>query len=100
MAITSAMTALFGLLPGPLVYGYLYDISCTLFRDHDHNRGDCLQYDIESIKNYVMRLSGGLSVIPFCIDVALVLAVKNLNLYIEPPIDIGDKKTEEEETSL
>ena len=85
MAITSAVTSLFGQLPGPLVYGYLYDLSCTLHRDQDDKSGDCLQYDNELIKNLVMRFSGCVIIIPLLVDAMLVLIVRNLDLYLEPP---------------
>ena len=103
MAITSALSALFGQLPGPLVYGYLYDVSCTLFRDHDTDQGDCLQYDIESVKNYVMRFSAAISIIPLLADVVLVFVVRNLDLYLEPPIKFdpsGEDESGDAETSV
>ena len=50
MALMSAITALFGQLPGPLVFGYFYDLSCIRFRDQENQAGDCLQYDNDLIK--------------------------------------------------
>ncbi len=110
MAITSAMTSLFAQLPAPLIYGYLYDISCTLFRDQEGEQGDCLQYDIESIANNIVRFSAGMSIVPLLADLALVGAVRKTNLYLEPVKDQQDEikandpaagnMSEEAETSL
>ena len=109
MAITSAVTSLFGQLPGPLVYGYLYDLSCTLHRDHDEKSGDCLQYDNELIKNLVMRFSACVIIVPLLVDAVLVLIVRQLDLYLEPPTPLlnafneakrSEKREDTAETSV
>lgn len=110
LAVTSATLSLFGQLPGPLVYGYLFDISCKAFRSED-GTGDCLQYDNEMIKNYVIRFSAMITIIPLILDIVLLFCVKNIDLYIEPINEIemktedkevggGEEEEEEDETSV
>ena len=109
MALMSAVTALLGQLPGPLVFGYLYDLSCTRFRDQESQTGDCLQYDTELIKNHVVKFAACVTIISLCLDVVLVFIVKQgqLDLYLEPAPPINafneaekSEKGEEAETSV
>ena len=108
MALMSAVTALLGQLPGPLVFGYLYDLSCTRFRDQESQTGDCLQYDNDLIKNRVVKFAAYVTIISLCLDVVLVFIVKKsqLDLYLEPAPPINafneakSEKGEEAETSV
>lgn len=84
MAIVSAATALFGQFPGPLFAGYLYDLSCEQFRQYEDGAGECLSYSIDSIKNWVIRLSAGLHIISLLGEVVIVFLARDLNLYAEP----------------
>ena len=84
MAIVSAATALFAQFPGPLFAGYLYDLSCEQFRQYEDGAGECLSYSIDSIKNWVIRLSAGLHIISLLGEVVIVFLARDLNLYAEP----------------
>ena len=99
MAIMSAITALFGKFPGPLVYGFLYDLSCSRFRDEEGKTGECLQYDNDLIKKFVVKFAAFATIIPLVADVLLVYIVRKLNLYLEPPpiIAFHEEKNENEE---
>ena len=98
MAIVSAATALFGQFPGPLFAGYLYDLSCEQFRQYEDGIGECLSYSIDSIKNWVIRLSAGLHIISLIGEVIIVFLARDLNLYAEPLNNLimkRDNNTEE-----
>ena len=106
MAIMSAATALFGHFPGPLFSGYLWDLSCNQFRQYEYGTGECLSYDIDSIKNYVIRLSAGLHIISLIVEIIIVFLARDLNLYLEPLNNLinyrsdAPKTKDEEETTL
>ncbi len=54
LALTSATLSLFGQFPSPLLYGHLFDKSCSEFRTDgaaiDSTSADCLHYDVDLLK--------------------------------------------------
>lgn len=98
MAIVSAATALFAQFPGPLFAGYLYDLSCEQFRQYEDGAGECLSYSIDSIKNWVIRLSAGIHIISLLGEVIIVFLARDLNLYAEPLNNLVlNRRTENQE---
>lgn len=50
-----------GFIPGPIVYGYLLDLSCLLWPTDCENEGFCYFYDVKNISIFGTEFYGGLN---------------------------------------
>lgn len=67
LGLQSAIWRIFGTIPGPLIFGALFDSSCLQWQDECGNRGNCWIYDNRSLSIYAMSFG-----IP-CLTIAAVL---------------------------
>lgn len=53
----SAFTRTFGNIPGPLIFGALFDASCILWEEECGRRGNCWLYDNDNLSIYIISLA-------------------------------------------
>ena len=67
LGIESSVTRAFGSVPGPLLFGLIFDVSCLLWQEECGRRGNCWVYDKQQLSYYIISLG-----FPAC-SLALVL---------------------------
>lgn len=55
--VTLMFVALFALIPGPIVYGFIIDQSCLIWENSCGSRGNCWYYDKEKFR-YFFNITG------------------------------------------
>ena len=58
LGLSSAIYRVFGTIPGPLVFGLLFDTSCLNWQDDCGRRGNCWVYDNSQLSIRVLGFSG------------------------------------------
>ena len=85
LGIQSSVTRTLGSVPGPLLFGLLFDVSCVLWQEECGRRGNCWVYDKQQLSYNVLSLG-----FP-AISLALIL-------FFLAFITFSKKKEEEEAT--
>lgn len=57
LGVQSAMTRLLGTVPGPLIFGALFDASCLSWQEECGQRGNCWIYDRSRLSYYAISIS-------------------------------------------
>ena len=65
-----------GLLPGPILFGYLIDTACELWQDTCGKKGNCLLYDSDKFRLRTFGPSAAFVFCTFIIYIALVIVSK------------------------
>jgi len=56
LGLQSAIWRTFGSIPGPLIFGAIFDVVCILWQDECGERGNCWVYDHDKLSYYVTAL--------------------------------------------
>lgn len=78
------LVSMFAFTPGPIIYGYIIDSSCSIWNYKCGNRGNCQLYDPEKFRYYVNITAMSFTFIGVLFDVLVWRNAKNINLYSEP----------------
>ena len=57
LGFQSAMNRTLGNVPGPLIFGVLFDASCILWEEECGRRGNCLVYDSSKLGIYLLSVA-------------------------------------------
>lgn len=81
MTLTVSFVSLFAILPSPLVFGALYDSSCSLWGERCGSTLNCLAYDTETLQFRVCLLAGILKGLAFICDLGVWYYSKDVQVY-------------------
>lgn len=57
LGVQSAMTRVLGTVPGPLIFGAIFDVSCASWQEKCGRRGNCWIYDSKQLSRYAISLA-------------------------------------------
>lgn len=83
-------TSLFGLIPGPIIFGRIIDSTCSIWNNKCGHRGNCILYDPIKFRYYVHLSSAFFMAIGVLFDFLIWCNVRNLDLYA----DVNDETNE------
>merc|ERR1712228_290591 len=78
--------SLFAMLPSPIIYGAIIDNTCLLWQEECGETTNCLLYDTDMLRSYLMYTTAAIMVLGVVCDVAVVYYAKDLKIF-----DEGDK---------
>ena len=93
LGFQSTVWRVFGALPGPLVFGAIFDSTCQFWQEECGVQGNCWVYDNSKLSLYLTVMA-----LP-CVFVAIVLFVLAFFTYPKRIVDDNDK-LENKETEL
>lgn len=77
------LISLFALIPGPIIYGYIIDSSCSIWNYKCGNRGNCQLYNTTQFRYNVNLTAMALTFIGVTFDILVWYYSKNIDLYGE-----------------
>jgi hypothetical protein len=91
-SITLSVSALsaFAILPSPIIFGAIYDSSCTIWGEKCGETLNCLVYDTEKLRVSIAMLMASLMALALIGNCGVWYFVKNLKIY-----DEGDDEKED-----
>ena len=89
--------SLFALIPGPIIYGAIFDSACILWGTKCGETQHCLVYDTKSLRIRTGSLSVIFFLISLCCEIGIFYYAKNLNIY-DDKAGQGSQMEEEEGT--
>ncbi|XP_014214479.1 solute carrier organic anion transporter family member 4C1 [Copidosoma floridanum] len=81
--MTLMMLSLFGLIPGPIIFGAIMDSTCLIWDMSCGKKGNCWFYHTDNFKYYVNIVSAGFCIIALMFDVTVCHLVKDIDFYGE-----------------
>ncbi|XP_055304286.1 solute carrier organic anion transporter family member 74D-like [Sitodiplosis mosellana] len=91
--------SLFGLIPGPIIFGRIIDSTCLIWNEKCGRQGNCLLYDPIKFRYYMHASSAFFVLIGVGFDFLIWCYAKNLDLYgEEKPKPIKNDKDNSPET--
>ena len=57
LGLQSAIWRIFGAVPGPLLFGYLFDLSCAVWQEQCDRRGNCWIYHNDKLSIYATSVA-------------------------------------------
>ena len=67
MSLQSTIWRIFGAVPGPLLFGAIFDLSCTVWQEECGRRGNCWVHDNDKLSTYVVSIAFPTYLISFCL---------------------------------
>ena len=88
-SITLSVSALsaFAILPSPLIFGAIFDSSCTIWGEKCGETLNCLVYDTEMLRTSISLLMASLFALALIGNVGVWYFVKDLKIYGEADDD-------------
>lgn len=77
------LISLFALIPGPIIYGYIIDSSCSIWNYKCGSRGNCQLYNTTQFRYNVNLTAMALTFIGVTFDILVWYYSKNIDLYGE-----------------
>lgn len=81
MTLTVSFVSLFAILPSPLIFGALYDSSCSLWGERCGSTLNCLAYDTETLQFRVCLFSIIIYCLAFICDVGVWYFSNDVQVY-------------------
>lgn len=75
------LISLFALIPGPIIYGYIIDGTCSIWNYKCGKRGNCQLYNTTQFRYNVNIAAMALTFIGVTFDVLVWYYCKNIDLY-------------------
>ena len=91
---TVSFLSLFALIPGPLVYGAIFDSACTVWGEKCGEQLNCFAYDTDLLRVRAGVCSAIFCALAMCCEIGIFYLGKDLNIYGED----DDKKNKTEDT--
>ena len=57
LGLQSAIWRIFGAVPGPLLFGYLFDLSCVVWQEQCDRHGNCWVYHTDKLSIYATSVA-------------------------------------------
>ncbi|XP_031619261.1 solute carrier organic anion transporter family member 74D-like [Contarinia nasturtii] len=89
--------SLFGLIPGPIIFGHIVDSTCLIWNHKCGRQGNCLLYDSAKFRYYLHSTAALFYAICVCFDFLIWYYGRGLDLY---GITVDDKENEANENEL
>ena len=81
---TVSFLSLFALIPGPLIFGAIFDSSCTVWGSRCGEKLNCFAYDTDVLRVRVGSCSAILIFCSMCCEIGIFYLGKNLRIYDDP----------------
>ncbi|GAB6028157.1 hypothetical protein CHUAL_002367 [Chamberlinius hualienensis] len=86
MALLSAVTSLFGFIPGPIIYGAVVDSTCLLWDEKGcGKKGNCWLYNLDDLRYWFHGITMSCFAIAIILDLLIMRVVPEMNLYGDDP---------------
>ena len=96
---TVSCLSLLALIPGPLIFGAIFDGSCTVWGTKCGEKLNCFAYDTDALRVRVGAFSAILIFCSMCCEIGIFYLAKDLRIYDDTD-DIGTKDVEENPTII
>lgn len=97
---TVSFLSLFALIPGPLMYGAIFDSACTVWGKKCGEKLNCFAYDTDLLRVRAGVVSAILLFFGLCCEFAIFYYAKNLKIYDEDDDNEESKSIEENPTTI
>ena len=78
-----SFVSLFALIPAPLIYGAMFDNSCTIWEEKCGTKWNCLAYNTDDLRQRIGGLTAVILSMALCCEIAIWYYIKGLNIYDE-----------------
>jgi len=86
--------SLFAMLPSPIIYGAIIDNTCLLWQEECGETTNCLLYDTDLLRTYLMYTTAAIMSIGVLFDILVVYYAKDLDIFPEAVVEaIKDEMT-------
>lgn len=86
--------SLFGLIPGPIIFGHIVDSACLIWNYSCGRQGNCLLYDAVAFRERLHSGEAFFFGICVCFDILILYYGRNLDLYGNSDEDKGKNAKE------
>merc|ERR1711997_304484 len=81
LAFNVVFLSLIGMLPSPIIMGAIIDKTCTLWQMECGEQSNCILYDLDLMRKYVMSFTASIMIIGVLFDVAVWYYSKDVVLF-------------------
>eukprot|EP00092_Neocalanus_flemingeri_P037475 GFUD01040807.1.p1 GENE.GFUD01040807.1~~GFUD01040807.1.p1 ORF type:complete len:723 (+),score=131.38 GFUD01040807.1:150-2318(+) len=75
--------SLFAMLPSPIIFGAIIDNTCLLWQEECGETTNCLLYDTDMLRHYLMLTTAGIMALGVVFDMLVVYYAKDLQIFDE-----------------
>jgi len=79
--------SLFAMLPSPIIYGAIIDNTCLLWQEECGETTNCLLYDTDMLRTYLMYTTAAIMSIGVLFDVIVVYYAKDLDIFPDAAVE-------------
>jgi len=94
-ALQVVALSLLAMLPSPIFYGIIIDNTCILWQEECGETTNCLLYDTDKLRQYLMLTTAGIMLIGVFFDALVVYYAKDVKLFEDPKTDLEDAEAED-----
>lgn len=81
MAFNVVFLSLLAMLPSPMIYGAIIDQTCTFWKEECGEQTNCLLYDLDKMRKYLMFTTAAIMSIGVLFDVAVCYYCKDVDIF-------------------
>jgi len=82
-AFLTVFLSIFSLLPSPIIFGAIIDNTCLLWQEECGETTNCLLYDTDKLRTYLMYTTAGIMCLGVMFDVGVVYYARDLKIFDE-----------------
>jgi len=90
-AFQTVFLSLFAMLPSPIIFGAIIDNTCLLWQEECGETTNCLLYDTDMLRTYLMYTTAFIMLFGVIADVGVVYFAKDLDIFPEDKVEEVEK---------